>query len=223
MTDSQPADSYLRFFIPLFLSCFFLIPSVVLANKNPAKNPSDRVPPTKNLREDIVEFAQVFQGLKYRYAGVSPSTGFDCSGFTSFVLGQYDVKISPGSQTQATQGIRIPMNEVQPGDLVFFGRRGRITHVAMVVERTAEGVFCVHSTTSRGVVIENVSTSKYWAPKVMFAADVISARASDYCIAQATEIIVSGPRRPSYDPFCDDDDYLLPILNEETYCELVSL
>ncbi|MFN4081479.1 MAG: C40 family peptidase [Saprospiraceae bacterium] len=224
MNDSQPADSCLKIcFLFLFHSACFLLPTTtLLANKNPAKQPFLQAPSTKNLREDIVEFAQNFQGLKYRYAGVSPYTGFDCSGFTSYVLGQYDIQISPGSQTQATQGIKISMDEVLPGDLVFFGRRGRITHVAMVVERNAEGVFCVHSTSSRGVVTENITTSSYWSPKIMFAADVISARASDYCIAHATETIITCSRRPVYDAFCDDD-IQLPVLNEDTYCELVSL
>jgi len=103
------------------------------------------------LREHVTGYAQNFLGLKYRYAGTSPKTGFDCYGF----------------------------NEAMPGDLVFFGRKkGGIQHVAMVVENTEEGVFCVHSTSSRGIVVENISTSKYWAPKILFARDVISTQAN---------------------------------------------
>lgn len=126
------------------------------------------------FRNDIVGYAQNFLGLRYRRAGHSPKTGFDCSGFTNYILDEFGVKVSTSSFTQSRQGMKVSLNDVQPGDLVFFGTRSRIQHVAMVVEKTAEGIFCVHSTCSRGIVVENISTSKYWKPKILFARDVIS-------------------------------------------------
>lgn len=158
---------------------FFFLPILFLALsafKNSAKAPGmgDELRAIQQIRENIIDYGRNYLGLKYRYAGVSPLTGFDCSGFTSYLLKSFDVKVSAGSAMQATQGDKIPLDAVQTGDLVFFGRKGRITHVAMVVERTAEGIFCIHSTCSRGVVIENITTSKYWSPKIMFARDVIS-------------------------------------------------
>ncbi|MFN0014887.1 MAG: C40 family peptidase [Saprospiraceae bacterium] len=126
------------------------------------------------LRSEIVGFAQEFVGLRYRYAGRSPETGFDCSGFTRFVLQKFDAAVSSSSSTQSLQGAKIPLEQVMPGDLVFFGRRGRrIQHVAMVVENTPGGIVCVHSTSRRGVVVENVSTSAYWRPRILFARDVL--------------------------------------------------
>lgn len=131
------------------------------------------------LREHITGYAQNFVGLKYRYAGTSPTTGFDCSGFTSYILKEFDVRVSSCSSTQSKQGLRVDFEDVTPGDLLFFGRtRGGIQHVAMVVERTEEGIFCVHSTSSRGIVVENISTSKYWKPRLLFARDVISTQAN---------------------------------------------
>lgn len=127
------------------------------------------------LREHIIGYAQNFVGLKYRYAGSSPTTGFDCSGFTSYILKEFDVRVSSCSSTQSKQGLKVDLDEVVPGDLLFFGRKkGGIQHVAMVVERTEEGIFCVHSTCTRGIVVENISTSKYWKPRLLFARDVIS-------------------------------------------------
>ena len=128
------------------------------------------------LREQIICLAQEYVGIRYRYAGVSPSTGFDCSGFTSFILKKFDVTVSCGSSTQAVQGTKVPLKEVIPGDLLFFGRRGRIQHVAMVVENTPGGIICIHSTCTRGVVVENVSTSAYWRPRILFARDVLGQR-----------------------------------------------
>lgn len=128
------------------------------------------------IRCDITGYAQNFVGLRYRYAGTSPRTGFDCSGFTSYIMKEFDVKVSSSSAMQSRQGVKVDLKEVQPGDLIFFSRnKGRsIQHVAMVVERTEAGIFCVHSTNSRGVVVENISTSKYWKPRILFARDVLS-------------------------------------------------
>lgn len=153
------------FFIPLFIS-LFLFGSAF----RPIRAVSAEM---LQLREEIVDYAQQFVGIRYRYAGVSPTTGFDCSGFTSYILKKFDAKVSSSSAMQSIQGIKVPLSDVMPGDLLFFGRRGRIQHVAMVVEQGPDGIVCVHSTCSRGIVVENVNTSAYWRPRILFARDVL--------------------------------------------------
>jgi cell wall-associated NlpC family hydrolase len=129
---------------------------------------------TSALRRDIVDYAKSLIGSPYKYAGSSPKTGFDCSGFTSYVLKEYKVKVSPASSVQATEGRAIALDKVLPGDLIFFGEKGRISHVAMLVKREKDkSLVCVHSTTSRGVIMENVTKSNYWKPKILFARTVI--------------------------------------------------
>ena len=126
------------------------------------------------LRKRIVDKAQQYVGSTYKYAGTKPSSGFDCSGFTFFVFKEFNVEVSPSSTEQSKQGYKVPLDKVKPADLVFFGDASRIQHVAMVVERSKDGIVCVHSTTSRGVIVENVSNSSYWKPKILFARDVLS-------------------------------------------------
>ncbi|MEI6408813.1 MAG: C40 family peptidase [Bacteroidota bacterium] len=121
----------------------------------------------------MIQYAQKYVGSPYKYGGESPS-GFDCSGFTSYVLKQYGVKLSPASAEQAKQGVKIPLDRARQGDLLFFGDATHIQHVALIVENKKDGIVCVHSTTSRGVIIENVTTSNYWKPKILYARDVIS-------------------------------------------------
>lgn len=126
------------------------------------------------LRKDVTQHSKQYVGTKYKYAGKTPRTGFDCSGFTSYVYDQFDLNLSSSSKTQATQGNKVPISAVKAGDLVFFGKKSKITHVAMVVSNTKEGITVIHSTTSKGVMIQNISISKYWKPKILFARDVIS-------------------------------------------------
>lgn len=136
-------------------------------------------PKVMQLREWVAGYAQNFVGIRYRHAGHSPSTGFDCSGFTNYIMKEFDLKVSCSSAMQSTQGQKIDLDEILPGDLIFFGGKKYIQHVAMVVECAADGIICVHSTCSRGIVVENISTSKYWRPKILFARDVITGQTKD--------------------------------------------
>jgi cell wall-associated NlpC family hydrolase len=126
-----------------------------------------------SVRKNVTGWAENYIGTNYKYAGTNPDQGFDCSGFTSFVMKEFDIKISHGSSQQAKQGRQIDMDDLQPGDLVFFGSKKGIQHVALVSEVTKEGIICVHATNTRGVVKENISTSDYWKKRILFARDVI--------------------------------------------------
>lgn len=172
--SSRPQDSLSRILLPILL--FILI--ACSSFKSIGRGPVDRAEDVEamQMRSDITGYAQNFLGIHYRHAGVAPKTGFDCSGFTSYILKEFNFKASSCAAMQSRQGDRISLDEVLPGDLVFFGRRGHIQHVAMVVERTAAGIMCVHSTCSRGIIVENISTSKYWKPKILFARDLITSQ-----------------------------------------------
>lgn len=129
------------------------------------------------MRMNMTDFAKTFEGIPYKYAGRSPHTGFDCSGFTSYCLSHYNVTASPASKIQATEGVPVALEDAKAGDLVFFsksGKGGKVTHVAMVVENTPDGIIVVHSTSSKGIRTDNITKSKYWAPKILFARDLIS-------------------------------------------------
>jgi len=165
-----------RPFTALFVLLFAAFAATAFKPFNIRPTPVEAVE-VMQFRQDIVGYAQNFLGLRYRSAGRSPKTGFDCSGFTNYILDEFSVQVSSCSATQSRQGLKVSLNDVLPGDLVFFGGRGRIQHVAMVVENTADGIFCVHSTCTRGIVVENISTSKYWKPRILFARDVISEEA----------------------------------------------
>jgi cell wall-associated NlpC family hydrolase len=126
------------------------------------------------LRSFVTGWAQNYVGVKYRFASANPHKGFDCSGFTSYIMSEYGIRISPGSSTQAAQGKRVNLENAQPGDLVFFGKKKRIKHVAMIVSNNNGDLTVVHSTNTRGVIVERINDSDYWRKRVLFACDVIS-------------------------------------------------
>lgn len=67
----------------------------------------------------VLDVAAAYTGYPYQWGGASPETGFDCSGYTSFVFAQ--VGISLPRTAAAQQAAATPVSNPQPGDLVFFG------------------------------------------------------------------------------------------------------
>lgn len=126
------------------------------------------------LRQKVVDFAQQFVGTGYRSAGKTPA-GFDCSGFTGYVMGKFDIQLSASSRYQEKDGIPVKVSETLPGDLVFFRRdkNGTVFHVAIVLSNDEDGLFLIHSTSGRGVVIDNLNESSYWKAKYATARRVI--------------------------------------------------
>lgn len=142
-----------------------------------------------SLRGDVVDYAKKFLGSRYRYAGRDVS-GFDCSGFTHYVMKNFSISLSACSRTQSTQGKKILVKDTKPGDLIFFRRssRSRISHVAMVVSNDQRGIFIIHST-SRGVVVDDLMNSKYWRPKIYMARDVADPFTERYAVERAQQLL----------------------------------
>lgn len=130
----------------------------------------DTAPKINQQVEEIIQFAKKFLGTPYHYAGSTPS-GFDCSGFIYYVMGNFGMRLSRSSPGLAEFGKTVRLSELQPGDLMFFkGRNTRssgVGHVAMVVE-VKEGVIkFIHSSTSRGVIIDTFNNSGYYVPRYL--------------------------------------------------------
>ena len=74
----------------------------------------------------VVKVALSQRGVPYRYAGSSPGTGFDCSGFTRWVYGHVGVSLPHSSYAQFNLGRRVSVSRLKPGDLLFFYRLGHV-------------------------------------------------------------------------------------------------
>ena len=128
------------------------------------------------LRRAVIATAEEYLGTKYCYAGRSRKSGFDCSNFTGYVLEQHGIRVSAGSRNQELQGRKISESEARRGDLVFFRRSktGPVFHVALVVDRQADRLEVIHSTSSRGVVKDEILSNSWWKTKFRTYRNVIS-------------------------------------------------
>lgn len=160
---------------PVWLAVALLFFSQCSLLRKPGSGMDDLSSREYTLRMNIVDYADNYQGTRYTYAGRDPRKGFDCSGFTFFVMKKYGIELSPSSRLQEKQGRSIRIKDVKPGDLIFYRRSplGRVFHVSLVYANDPDGIKVIHST-SRGVVIDNITTSSYWAPKISTARNVVS-------------------------------------------------
>ncbi|MCI8466222.1 MAG: SH3 domain-containing protein [Lachnospiraceae bacterium] len=86
-----------------------------------------------SAREAVVAYAKQFIGNPYVWGGSSLTNGTDCSGFTRSVLGHFGYGLSRTSSAQSGDGRQVPLNSVEPGDLIFYASGGRIYHVALYI------------------------------------------------------------------------------------------
>ena len=67
-----------------------------------------------------VAIAERYLGIPYRWGGAAPITGFDCSGLTMYVYAQLGIQLTHYTGSQWYEGTRVPPDQLEPGDLVFF-------------------------------------------------------------------------------------------------------
>ena len=105
-----------------------------------------------SMRDSIVVIARSQIGTRYRYGGTTPSAGFDCSGFVRYVLNAIQLVLPRTAAQQAEYGATIPKDttRLRPGDLLTFGRGGKVTHIGIYV---GSGRY-VHASPTAGRVIE---------------------------------------------------------------------
>lgn len=97
------------------------------------------------IRQAVLEFAAQFLGTPYKYAGASPD-GFDCSGFTYYVYKNVVKEIPRTASDQRSASKQLTVDELLPGDLVFFRQNGQggVGHAGIYV---GDGQF-IHSPNS---------------------------------------------------------------------------
>ena len=121
--------------------------------------------------------AKTYLGLPYRYGGVTPSKGFDCSGFVRFVFGSFGIDLNRSSGAQAKQGDPIALRDILPGDLLFFNTKGMRKGISHVGIYLGDGR-CIHASSWGGPGMRCVRlgelASKYFADRLVSIRRVVT-------------------------------------------------
>ncbi len=127
----------------------------------------------EDVRKSVVSEAISLEGTRYQYGGTTP-TGFDCSGFITYLFKKYVPSLPRISRDMARFGKKVNVSEILPGDLVFFatGRDGgTITHVALYIGKNAV-IHSVSEGPQRGVIVTSLDTT-YWKRRLSCAVRVL--------------------------------------------------
>ena len=117
-----------------------------------------------DMHASLVALAMELRDIRYRRGGRNPESGFDCSGFVSYVfLHSIGLKLPATSAAQFVSGIKVARRDMRSGDLVFFRTSGkkRISHVGIYLD---DGRFIHAPSTGKVVRIDSLDET-YWAKR----------------------------------------------------------
>jgi len=137
---------------------------LLLAKPNPPRPPKG---------EQLADVAAELAGLPYSWGGISPATGFDCSGLVYYVHGQFGIKLGRDASAQYYSGQEVQKSDLRPGDIVFFSETytSGISHNGIYLE----GGRFVHAVQpGSGVKITSIGDD-YWDPRYVGARRVFAA------------------------------------------------
>ena len=142
--------------------------NLLLAHRSQPQNQSAVARPRPSRSDSVVAFALRQLGTNYCYAGTTPSTGFDCSGFVQYVYGHFGVAVPHNSGLLLMAGQPVPRAQAQPGDVVVFtGTAAGATtpgHAGIIISAGVGALRFVHSSSARresGVKISQVEGTDY--------------------------------------------------------------
>ena len=147
----------------------FLLLSVAVNSQVPV--PSGNYGKTDSMtmgvdRAMLIAFAKQYEGTRYRKAGSSPKTGFDCSGFVNYVFRHFNVSLPRSSKDFKTLGTSLKPEDFRVGDvLVFysFRNKARIGHVGIICEADGMKSRFIHAESGsvRKVTISHLDAPAY--------------------------------------------------------------
>ena len=123
---------------------------------------------TQNTQKgnQIAEYAKQFLGCSYVSGGKTPSSGFDCSGFTKYVYSNFGYTLGNTAATQNNLGKDVNIEDIAIGDLILFYDEGKtkIGHTGIYI---GDGNFVHAANASRGVVTDNLNTNSYYNTRIV--------------------------------------------------------
>ena len=111
----------------------------------------------ETLRDSIVSVARQQIGTPYIWGAETPGRAFDCSGLVKYVMSWLNVRLPRTANEQAYTGISVgkELDRMKPGDLLTFGTKRRITHIAIY---SGNGKYVHASRPGVGVVESRLDT-----------------------------------------------------------------
>lgn len=117
------------------------------------------------IRSAMISFAEQFIGNPYVWGGTSLTNGADCSGFVQSIYSEFGYSLPRVAEDQAYVGMKIPVEDAAPGDLIFYRKNGEIYHVVMSL---GDGKTIEAQSSATGIVYGSVNyNNAVWATRII--------------------------------------------------------
>ena len=115
--------------------------------------------------DELVSKAKKHIGTRYKSGGSEPSKGFDCSGYTRYMFGKFNINLPATAVQQSETGRAVLLSEANKGDLIFFkggdAKIKTVGHVGIIVSGRGGSVKFIHASSSKGIMISSLD-EKYF-------------------------------------------------------------
>ena len=138
-------------------------------------------PSSVRVANNILFHAIGLVGTPYRWGGNTPESGFDCSGLVDYVFRTSAGVALPrrAADIADVDAPKVGVDQLQSGDLLFFGNHHRVSHVAIYV---GNGRF-VHAPNTGGTVRLDKLDGKYWRKHFLYAKRVLEGASDEAAMA----------------------------------------
>ena len=131
-----------------------------------------------NQGTQIMDFAKSLLGVRYKYASSNPDSGFDCSGFVSYVFKNFGFTGARSSRDFAKQGKQVALDEAKVGDvLVFTGTNVKERtpgHVGIIYSIDEDGnIKFIHSSSGKAHGVTVTDLQGYYKTRFLKAVTVV--------------------------------------------------
>ncbi len=146
----------------LFLAALSVNPAMAKKHRHGHKKHEQEQLPEKLLTfntdslsaDSVISFAKTLLNTPYRPASSNPATGFDCSGYVSYVFRNFNVNVPRSSCEYSNAGESISISDAKPGDVILFtGTKSHhphsIGHVGIVFSNDGNQLSFIHSTSGK--------------------------------------------------------------------------
>ncbi|WP_316803858.1 C40 family peptidase [Pedobacter nototheniae] len=149
----------------------------LLANLPKSSKDLSSVTSSNTNSATLIDFAKSMLGIPYHYATSNPKIGFDCSGFVSYVFGNFGFKVPRSSVEFSSAGKETTLENIKVGDvLIFTGsnpRVRRIGHVGIVYSIDPDGIKFIHSTSGKAHGVTITEFNDYYKSRFMKVVSIL--------------------------------------------------